>query len=109
MAGAGLYVDTRFVEAAVTHTGEMSLRAGTARYVVAQMEQGRSPAEAVHAACRDLMSLQAGAWGPLVVHAVNPKGDAYASAVNIAKPVEYQFWREGMEKPEKRTALPVVF
>ena len=28
---------------AVTHTGEMSMRAGTARYVVAQLEQGKSP------------------------------------------------------------------
>ena len=74
--GAGLYVDSRFGGACCTHTGEMSMRAGTARFVVAQMEAGKSVDAAVRTAIDDLSHLRGGRLRELVIHAVDRDGTA---------------------------------
>jgi N4-(beta-N-acetylglucosaminyl)-L-asparaginase len=107
VAGAGLYVDSRYGGGACTHTGEMSMRAGTARYIVARMEQGDSPRQAVHAAVGDLAMLAGGALRSLVVHAIGRDGGAHVVAVNAARPIKYQYWCEGMPEPECREAEPL--
>lgn len=63
--GAGLYVDERYGAAACTHTGEMTIRAGTARLAVALGGSvdyvWRMPAGKPWRIWRDQ---EAGIWGP---------------------------------------------
>jgi isoaspartyl peptidase/L-asparaginase-like protein (Ntn-hydrolase superfamily) len=102
--GAGLYVDSRYGGACCTYTGEMATRAGTARFVVAQMEAGKSPQAAVRAAIDDLSHLRGGRLRELVIHAVDCEGSACVAAVNIEAPVFYQYWNEDLQQPERRAA-----
>lgn len=53
-------MDSRYGGACCTFTGEMATRAGTARFVVAQMEAGKSARGAVEAAIEDLSHLRGG-------------------------------------------------
>jgi isoaspartyl peptidase/L-asparaginase-like protein (Ntn-hydrolase superfamily) len=109
--GAGLYVDSRFGASCCTRTGEMASRANTARFVVAQMEFGKSARAAVHAAIEDLSHLSGGQLRQLVIHAVDLEGEAYAASVNGEKPIFYQYWNEDMQQPEcrKAEAISVYF
>jgi isoaspartyl peptidase/L-asparaginase-like protein (Ntn-hydrolase superfamily) len=100
--GAGLYVDSRYGGSCCTHTGEVSTRASTARFVISQMESGRSPYEAVHAAVEDVSHLCGGLLRSLVVHAIDRDGNAYAAATNAEAPVFYYYWSEDMSAPECR-------
>lgn len=107
VAGAGFYVDSRFGAAACTHTGEMSMRAASARFIVAQLEKGLAPDAALDAAVRDLAALKNGVLRALVLHAVNAKGDAACLAVNAGEQIEYQYWNEDLKAPEARQARAV--
>ena len=102
--GAGLYVDSRFGGACCTHTGEMSMRAGTARFVVAQMEAGKSVDAAVRAAIEDLSHLRGGRLRELIIHAIDCDGEAYVAAVNAEAPVFYLYWNEDLRRAERRAA-----
>jgi L-asparaginase len=103
--GAGFYVDSRFGAAACTYTGEMSMRAGTARYVVAQMEAGKTVSEAVDAAVKDVAALKNGFLGTLVIHAVDRDGKERVVAINPKETeIKYWYWNEDMPRPECRTA-----
>lgn len=102
--GAGLYVDSRYGGACCTFTGEMATRAGTARFVVAQMEAGKSPRAAVQAALDDLSHLRGGRLRELVIHAIDREGSAYVTAVNIDESIFYQYWNEDLQQPERRVA-----
>jgi L-asparaginase len=104
VAGAGFYVDTRYGGAACTHTGEMSTRASSARYIVAQMERGLSPTKALEAAANDLAALREGVLRTLVLHAVNAHGEADCVVINPTEAIEYQYWNEDMKQPESRPA-----
>jgi len=109
--GAGLYVDSRYGGSCCTHTGEMATRAGTARFVVAQMEIGKSAHAAVHAAIENLSHLSGGILRKLVIHAIDRDGNAHVAAVNAETPVFYQYWKEGLQQPERRAveAVPLSF
>jgi L-asparaginase len=102
--GAGLYVDSRYGGACCTYTGEMATRAGTARFVVAQMEAGKSPQAAAQAALDDLSYLRGGRLRELVIHAIDREGSAHVAAVNIDDTVVYQYWNEDQQQPERRVA-----
>jgi L-asparaginase len=102
--GAGLYVDSRYGGACCTFTGEMSTRTGAARFVISQMEAGKSPQAAVQAALDDLSHLRGGRLRDLVIHAVDREGSVYVAAINIADPVSYQYWNEDLQQPERRVA-----
>jgi beta-aspartyl-peptidase (threonine type) len=97
--GAGMYVDSGYGACACTHTGEMSMRAGTARLVVQHLSNGKSARDAVQTAVEDLSSLQAGVLRTLVIHAIDREGDAYVLAVNAEQPVHYYYWIEDLPKP----------
>jgi L-asparaginase / beta-aspartyl-peptidase len=75
--GAGLYVDNRYGGAACTHTGEMTIRAGTARAIVAYMKKGATVREACHEAVDDLRTLKGGYIGSVVIHAIDAQGNPY--------------------------------
>jgi isoaspartyl peptidase/L-asparaginase-like protein (Ntn-hydrolase superfamily) len=107
--GAGLYVDSRYGGACCTYTGEMAVRAGTARFVVAQMEAGKSVRGAVEVAIDDLSHLRGGRLRELVIHVVDREGSAYVAAVNTEGSVFYQYWNEDLQQPERRVAEAISF
>lgn len=108
IAGAGFYVDSVFGACVCTRMGEMSMRAGTARYVVAMIQSGLTVKDAVLKAVDDLAGLSGGTLGSLCIHAVNPAGDVFAVAANAAEPVSFWYWNERMAEPELRSAEPLA-
>lgn len=103
--GAGLYVDDRHGAAACTNTGEMTIRAGTSRAVVAYMKKGASVSEACREALDDLRALRGGYLGPVVVHAIDRDGNVEVAGFALAKEASYWYWRDGMDKPENRSVI----
>jgi L-asparaginase / beta-aspartyl-peptidase len=67
--GAGNYCDTRYGAAACTGFGELSIRGGTARSVVRNLELGMAAVEAGRAAVSDLFSLDVDP-ADLIMHTV---------------------------------------
>lgn len=72
--GAGLYADRRYGACGCTHTGEMTMRAGTARSVVLSMKRGATVEEACLEAVEDLRALEGGLLGVVAVHAIDRHG-----------------------------------
>ena len=100
--GAGLYVDGRYGGAACTHTGEMIMRAGTARAVVAYMKKGASVESACREAFEDLRRLEGGYRGPVIIHAMEPGGSTFVLSTGSDGGVNYWLWNEGMQGAESR-------
>lgn len=105
--GAGFYVDSRFGWCGCTHTGEMVMRTGIARYVVAQLELGKSVHEAVENAVKDLANLTEGLIGGITIHAIDRNGNACVVAVNVPNKVHYWYWSETMARPQCRSVESV--
>ena len=102
--GAGSYADRRYGAAACTHTGEMTIRAGTARSVVLYLKMGLSLDDAVAEAMADLGHLDGGQLGTVVVHAIDARGHYRVAAHNPEGPISYWLWTSGMAAPERRSA-----
>jgi L-asparaginase / beta-aspartyl-peptidase len=100
--GAGLYVDRRYGAAACTRTGEMTIRAGTARAAVLYMKKGATAQEACREALDDLRALKGGYLGPVVIHAMDRDGTPCVLTTEDAADAHYWIWAEGMETPECR-------
>jgi L-asparaginase len=101
--GAGLYADNRYGACACTHTGEMTIRAGTAVSVVRYMQKGASAQDACHEAMTDLRQLQNGYLGPVVVHVVDRNGSPHV--VSTAKDNSghsYWFWCDESDRIQCR-------
>lgn len=105
--GAGMYVDNRYGAVACTHTGEMTIRAGTARAVIAYLKRGASPEEACREGLDDLRTLKGGHLGPVVVHVLDREGTPFVASIGLQDSTPFWFWREGMEKVECRQAIPL--
>lgn len=108
--GAGLYADQRYGACGCTHTGEMAIRAGTARSVVLYMQKGASVQEACGEALRDLERLQGGLLGTVTLHAIDARGEAHVVArPGTARPESFWLWREDWTEFEVRpAAVPEV-
>jgi L-asparaginase len=104
--GAGLYVDDRYGGAACTQTGEMTIRAGSARAIVLYMKKGATVEEACREAAEDIKHLRGGYIGPVTLHAVHRDGDHCVLGVNLKKPSTYWYWDETMAAPERRPVIP---
>lgn len=104
--GAGLYVDERFGAAACTHTGEMAIRAGTARAVVAYLKKGASVEEACREAAADLRHLRGGHLGPVVIHALDRAARPFVLA--LAAPDAGYWWWDGGPSPHLRPASSLL-
>jgi L-asparaginase / beta-aspartyl-peptidase len=102
MIGCGHYADSRYGAAACTHTGEMTIRAGTARSIVLGLKAGMSPEAACRDAVSDLRELVGGFLSDVVVYALDPRGNHFAASTGAE--AGYFWWRDGMEKAEERTA-----
>ena len=94
--GAGLYCDNRFGACCCTHIGEMALRAATAHSVVLYMKRGASVRDACREAMADLAALRDGVLGPLVIHAVDRRGDSCVLAnAELGRESSWYQWQEG--------------
>ncbi|MBB4066323.1 isoaspartyl peptidase/L-asparaginase [Gellertiella hungarica] len=102
--GAGYYADSRFGAAACTHTGEMTMRCGTARTIVLALRLGHSLRQAVDLAVEELKDLRDGFIGGVVIHAIDADQTHRVVSLNCEEPIHYWFWQEGMNEPEKRAA-----
>ena len=101
--GAGIYADDRYGACGCTHTGEMTIRCGTARSVVLYMKRGASVIEACHEAAADLCHLRRGFIGPVIIHAFDRGGTPYALAVLAPGPIDYWSWTDDLVQPHQRT------
>ncbi len=81
--GAGLYVDERYGAAACTHTGEMTIRAGTARLAVALLQRGLCVEDACREALADLAGLSGGYLGPVFLHLMDAAGRTCVGATTL--------------------------
>ncbi len=102
IAGAGYYADSRYGAAACTHTGEMSIRAGTARTIILAMKLGHSLEDAVKLAVEEISELKEGFIAGLVIHAIDNTGNHKVVSFNLDEAAKYWLWTPDMEKPELR-------
>ena len=100
--GAGLYVDGRYGGAACTHTGEMIIRAGTARAVVAYMKKGATVEEACREAFEDLRLLEGGYRGAVLIHAMDAGGATFVLSTGNDGGVNYWLWTDGTVEADSR-------
>jgi len=91
--GAGLYADDRYGACGCTHTGEMTIRACTARSVVLYMKKGATVVEACHEALIDLTDLRGGYLGPVAIHAIDHRGTPFVLGTHdLDREIFYCFW-----------------
>jgi L-asparaginase len=102
--GAGFYADSRYGAAACTHTGEMTMRCGTARTIVLAMRLGHTLAQAVQLAVDELAELTTGFLSGVVIHAIDAHGNHQVVSFQCEEVIRYWYWNEKMDKPELREA-----
>jgi L-asparaginase / beta-aspartyl-peptidase len=106
--GAGLYVHDQFGACGCTHTGEMTIRAGTATSVIRYMQKGASVEDACREAVVDLSSLAGGYLGPVVIHALDGDGSPFVvSTTSKAETPWYWVWSEDEGKVQRCTASSI--
>jgi len=93
--GSGSYADSRWGAAGCTGWGELAMRAGTARMIVAAIEHGRTSKEAGRRALEDLLSLDTGGH-PSIMHAVVLGADGSHVGVSTEPDKTYVHWQSGM-------------
>lgn len=102
--GAGFYADSRYGAAACTHTGEMTMRCGTARTIVLALKLGYALRDAVQLAVDELADLTDGFLAGVVIHAVDAKGGHEVVNFRCEGEIRFWFWEDGMAEPELRPA-----
>jgi len=102
--GAGYYADSRYGAAACTHTGEMTMRCGTARTIVLALRLGHTLAQAVQLAVDELSELSTGFLSGVVIHAMDAVGNHQVVSFRCDEPIRYWYWDERMAAPELRVA-----
>lgn len=107
IVGAGSYADTRYGAAACTHTGEMTIRAGTARAIVLYLKLGYTLDDAVTAAVDDLKELTGGQLGTVTIHAIDSSEHHKVVCIEPTEPIFYWLWTPDMVRLERRAADPV--
>ncbi len=101
IVGAGFYADSQYGACACTGAGEMTIRSGTARAVVAYMRFGADLREAVDAAIEDMARLKTGLISRVTLHAIDTRGHHRAVAINGTHNT-YWYWDPTLEHPEER-------
>jgi N4-(beta-N-acetylglucosaminyl)-L-asparaginase len=102
--GAGFYADSRFGAAACTHTGEMTMRCGTARSIVLALRLGHTLEDAVKLAVQELAELKTGFLAGVVIHAMDAQGNHQVVNYRCDDEIRYWYWDERMAAPELRVA-----
>jgi L-asparaginase len=106
LPGAGVWADNHGGACGCTHTGEMTARALTAKWVVDAMRRGASVQDAAHDAVTELRRLEGGYQGQVVIHAVSRDGDAYVVTTHEDSDLVYWLWTEASGRIE--SLKPVV-
>ncbi len=106
IAGAGFYADRRYGACACTGAGEMTMRAGTARAVVAYLKMGLALDAAVSEAVEDLRALEGGLINRVTIHAIDAAGAHRVVAVN-GRDNTYWRWQAGDPAPRSVSAETV--
>jgi beta-aspartyl-peptidase (threonine type) len=104
LVGAGFYADSRYGAAACTGTGEMAIRAGTARAIVAYLKMGLDLDAALGGAVEDLASLEGGLINRITIHGIDKAGNHKVVAVNGNPKNIFRLWKPGMEAPQSLAA-----
>ena len=94
---AGLYADSRHGACACTHTGELTIRAGTARSVILYLKMGASLEDACEEALRDIKEINTGFLGPVVIHAIDKESNHYVTT-NLAEGIDYCLWDSSVDE-----------
>ena len=102
--GAGSYADSRWGAAGCTGWGELAIRAGTARMIVAAMEHGRTGEDAAGRALEDLLSLDTGGH-PSIMHAVVLGADGSHAGVSTEPDKTYVLGVGDDRSPPPRTLV----
>jgi L-asparaginase len=105
--GAGFYADSRYGAAACTHTGEMTMRCGTARSIVLALRLGHTLEDAVKLAVEELSELKTGFLAGVVIHAIDARGNHQVVNYRCDEEIRYWYWDERMAAPELRVAAAV--
>lgn len=105
--GAGNYADDRFGAAACTGWGELAIRAGTARQVIAALEAGRRVGDAARTAIEDLFHMDSGGAPPLM-HLIALAADGTHAGATTKPGATYAYWTEGMAEPAIEERLLVT-
>jgi beta-aspartyl-peptidase (threonine type) len=103
IVGAGFYAENGAGACACTGAGEMTIRCGTARMVVAALKAGAPVDYAVQYCVEDLASLKTGRIDGVTVHAIDAKGGYAVGALN-SKGSSYYLWTEGTSGPTRQQA-----
>jgi beta-aspartyl-peptidase (threonine type) len=108
IVGAGNYCDSRHGAAACTGWGELAIRAGTARMVVAALAAGAPLAEACERAMADVLSLDTGGPHPVMHLVAVSAADGSHAGYSSTPGTTYAFWEDGMSGHDAapRTILP---
>jgi L-asparaginase / beta-aspartyl-peptidase len=106
LIGAGNYADVRYGAAACTGWGELAIRAGTARSVVAALAAGLPIEDACSAAVHDQASLVPPDQD-LTVHVLALAPDGSHCAASTKSGTRYVVQLQGMAEPELRPRLVV--
>ena len=104
LIGAGSYADSRYGACACTGAGEMAIRAGTARAVVAYMKMGKGVGEAVAEAVEDMRALKGGIISRITIHAIDARGNHKVVAVNGNPENTYWLWTPDRTAPVRLPA-----
>ncbi len=106
IAGAGFYADNRYGAAACTGMGEIAIRSGLARTVVAFMQMGRSVEDAVRTALADLSYLRDFTKG-ITLYAIDNTGHHYVGSLFTKDyaPPHYYAALDGETLPTRRESV----
>jgi beta-aspartyl-peptidase (threonine type) len=99
--GAGNYADSRYGAAACTGWGELAIRAGTARMIVAALAAGRSITDACRDAMADVCSLDTGGLDP-IMSLVALAADGTFSGWSTTAGSTFVAWEDGMPTHHER-------
>ena len=94
IVGAGNYADDRYGAAACTGFGELAIRAGTARSIVASLAAGSTVEVACRAAVDDLFTLGEEP-SSIVMNAVALEGNGSHCGISTRAGRQYAVWNEG--------------
>lgn len=107
IVGAGFYAENGAGACACTGAGEMTMRCGTARMVVAALKAGAPVDYAVQYCIEDLAKLTAGRIDGVTVHAIDAKGGYAVGALN-SKGSAYYLWTDGRAAPIRQSAAAIA-
>jgi beta-aspartyl-peptidase (threonine type) len=99
--GAGVYADDRYGAAACTGWGELAIRAGAARSVVALLARGRGLDDALVETLADMASLEE-SFRDIHLHLVGLDADGRPAAASTKPGSEYVVQQGDMAEPELR-------